>query len=204
MNNTEFLILATLDTLFDTRSLTSWYALPFFCTKFITRTHIHANASILLVLDVRPEGLAINSLEAQPQLSLLFMLYDSGHLQSSTSESLRPFPRTGYPTIFCVNSLKMLLHNSRRYWLERRVSRLKIPRNVQVVDNSSLVRLVRCYSDCHWLFVQHDRINLRLEFEIEGREYRQIGISVPATVENPVASQTRFQRGKTFECISSA
>ena len=30
-----------------------------------TDTHIHANASILLVLDVRPEGLAINSLKAQ-------------------------------------------------------------------------------------------------------------------------------------------
>ena len=59
--------------LLDMHSLTSRYSLPFFCTKFITHTQIHANASILLVLDVSPEGLAINSLKAQAYLSLLFM-----------------------------------------------------------------------------------------------------------------------------------
>ena len=98
--------------LLDTRSLTSRYALSDFSTRtpFLlykiyhsyTHTHIHANASILLVLDVRPEGLAINSLKAQAWLSSLFMLYDSGHLQSSTRESLGPFPRTAYPTYIYI------------------------------------------------------------------------------------------------------
>ena len=79
---TEFLILATLDTLcslsrnshsvllyistsrhslshFSIRTLWLLYThSPFFCTKFITRTHIHTYASILLVLDVRSEELA--------------------------------------------------------------------------------------------------------------------------------------------------
>ena len=78
---TEFLILATLtlfsftSRLLDTRSLTSRYGLSDFSTRTLfllhkilhsyTDTHIHANASILLVLDVRPEGLAINSLKAR-------------------------------------------------------------------------------------------------------------------------------------------
>ena len=88
---TEFLILTTLDTLYSLfrnshsvlfyvstsrhSSLTSRYAPSdfsiltlFFLHKIhhsYTDTHIHANASIFLVLDVRPEGLAINSLKAQ-------------------------------------------------------------------------------------------------------------------------------------------
>ena len=67
----EFLIHATLtlfsftSRLLDTHSLTSRHALPFFCTKFIACTHIHTNTQTHLYLDVRPEGLAINSFKAQ-------------------------------------------------------------------------------------------------------------------------------------------
>ena len=61
----EFLTLDTLCSLSrNSHSLTSRHSL-FFCAKFITRTHMHANASILSVSDVRLEGLAINSLKAQ-------------------------------------------------------------------------------------------------------------------------------------------
>ena len=81
---TEFLILTTLDTLCslsrNSHSVllyvsTTPHSLSDFSTRTAyllhkihhsyTYTHMHANASILLVLDVRPEELAINSLEAQ-------------------------------------------------------------------------------------------------------------------------------------------
>ena len=108
--------------LLDMHSLTSRYSLPFFCTKFITHTQIHANASILLVLDVR---LAINSLKAQAN----FLYCLCTHLQSSTRESLGPFPKTAYSTHththtyktkLCI--LKLLLSDTGYFWISYRSS----------------------------------------------------------------------------------
>ena len=69
LNTLSFLSLATLSSLcslsrLDTHSFS-------ICTKFVTRTHIHTythtrkRIHTFSVLDVRPGGLAINSLKAQ-------------------------------------------------------------------------------------------------------------------------------------------